>query len=133
MAQYQTRASKLAKSSYRYTHKISATETQYVDLPNGSTVEKPVEIWSRSAALYGTSLKSTQTIEGYSGKTDVQFAVHSIQNDPFSKFDFDTSMIIQVDGNKNVKYYVKNIARDTGIGYHVITLTTNNETSSSSY
>lgn len=125
MANYKTKASKLAKSSYRYTHKISATETQLVDLPNGMTDEVPVEIWSRHAALYETSVSSTIGVEGYSAKSDFQFAVRSIQNDPFSRFDFNNAMTIHVDNDKKTEYHIKNIARDTGIGYHVITLTKN--------
>lgn len=125
MVNYKTRASKLAKSSYRYTHKISATETQLVDLPNGMTDEVAVEIWSRHAALYETSVSSTIGVEGYSAKSDFQFAVRSIQNDPFSRFDFNNAMTIHVDDDKKTEYHIKNIARDTGIGYHVITLTKN--------
>lgn len=125
MANYKTKASKLAKSSYRYTHKISATETRYVDLPNGDTAAMPVEIWSRHAALYDTSVSSTIGVEGYSAKSDFQFAVRSIQNDPFSKFDFNTAMTVHVDNDNKTQYHIKNIARDTGLGYHVITLTKN--------
>ncbi|MDC2815436.1 hypothetical protein PO181_00255 [Leuconostoc suionicum] len=125
MAQYQTRASKLAKSSYRYVHKISATETELVDLPNGMTIEKPVTAWSRHCALYGTSLKSTQTIEGYNAKLDFQVAVKRIQNDPFMSFTFDTSAIIFLDNDTKTNYYIKNLERATDpFGYHVITLTT---------
>lgn len=94
MANYKMKASKLAKSSYRYTHKISATATQLVELPNGMTDEVAVEIWSSHAALYETSVCSTIGVEGYSAKSDFQFAVRFIQNDPFSRFDFNNEMTI---------------------------------------
>ncbi|MGL5900330.1 MAG: hypothetical protein ACRCZW_11840 [Lactobacillaceae bacterium] len=125
MAQYQTKASKLAKTPFKYTHLISKTTTKLVRLPNGSRVEQSVTEWSRHCALYGTSLKSTNGINGYDAKLDFQVAVKRIANDPFMSFTFDTSAIIFLDNDTTTNYYIKNLARATDpFGYHIITLTT---------
>lgn len=125
MAQYQTRASKLAKESYRYTHLLSKTTSKLVKLPNGTKITQQVTEWSRHCALYSTSLKSTNGIDGYNAKLDFQVAVKRVANDPFMKFDFDTSAVIFLDNDTTTKYYIKNLERATEpFGYHVITLTT---------
>lgn len=130
---YQSKSSKLLKSPYRFTHKITATESKRVDYPNGMTGTEQIETWSRPAAVYSTNMTSVASIEIYNAKYDIMFAVRKIANDPFDRFDFDTSVVLHIDDDKKTKYTIKNIQRaTTPNGYHVITLTTNADSSSSS-
>lgn len=130
---YQSKAEKLRRSSYRFTHKIKATESKRVDYDNGMSGTVQVETWSRPAAVYSTNMTSVASIEIYNAKYDIQFAVRKISNDPFDKLNFDTSIVLHVDDDKDTKYTIKNIQRATEPnGYHVLTLTTNADSSSSS-
>ncbi|MCT4380610.1 hypothetical protein [Leuconostoc pseudomesenteroides] len=123
---YQSKSAKLLKSPYRFTHKITATESKRVDYPNGMSGTEQVETWSRPAAVYSTNMTSVASIEIYNAKYDTQFAVRKIANDVFDKFNFDTSIVLHVDDDKNTKYKIKNIQRATEPnGYHILTLTTN--------
>lgn len=130
---YQSKSAKLLKSPYRFTHRITATESKRIDYDNGMTGTVQVETWSRPAALYATNMTSVASIEIYNAKYDIQFAVRKIANDPFDKFDFDTSVVLHVDSDTKTKYTVKNIQRSVmPNGYHILTLTTNADSSSSS-
>jgi len=122
---YQSKAEKLRRSSYRFTHKITATESKRVDYPNGMSGTEQVETWSRPAALYSTNMTSVTSIEIYNAKYDTQFAVRKIANDPLDQLNFDTSKVFHVDDSET-KYTIKNIQRATEPnGYHILTLTTN--------
>lgn len=123
---YQSKSAKLLKSPYRFTHRITATESKRIDYDNGMTGTVQVEVWSRPAALYSTDMTRIASIEIYNAKYDIQFAVRKIANDDFDNFNFDTSKVLHVDDDKVTKYWIKNIQRATmNNGYHVITLTTN--------
>lgn len=129
---YQTKAQRLLKSPYRFTHKIKATESKRVEYDNGMSGTVQVESWSRPAAVYSTNMTSVASIEIYNAKYDVIFAIRKIANDPFDDFGFDTTKILHIDDSKT-KYWIKNIQRATEPnGYHVITLTTNADGGSSS-
>lgn len=122
---YQSKASKLLKSPYRFTHKIKATESKRVEYDNGMSGTVQVESWSRPAAVYSTDMTRIASIEIYNAKYDIIFAVRKIANDPFDDFGFDTTKILHIDDSKT-KYWIKNLQRATEPnGYHVITLTTN--------
>lgn len=126
MMAYQTKAQKLLKSPYRFTHKITATESQLVDLPNGMTIDEQVETWSRPAAVYATNMTSVAGIEGYDATYMYQFAVRKIANDPFDSLSFDTSIILHVDSDQETKYTIANIQRATEPnGYHILTIKAN--------
>lgn len=122
---YITQKKLFAQQPYQFTHTLSASRLESVDLPNGSTVDKLVEVFKRKAALYHSSEKSTVTVSGFSSDSDLQFIIRKIPDDPFSKFDFDNSMAITLDGNEDVNYHIKNISRaDNALGaYHLITIT----------
>lgn len=123
---YQSKASKLLASPYRFTHRITATESKRIDYPNGMSGTEQVETWSRPAAVYSTSMTRIASIEIFNAKFDTMFAVRKIANDPFDDFNFDTSKVLHVDNDKKTKYTIKNIQRATmPNGYHIITLTTN--------
>lgn len=123
---YQSKAQKLLKSPYRFTHKIKLTESKRIEYSNGMTGTEQVETWSRRAAVYSTDMTRIASIEIYNAKYDIQFAVRKIANDPFDDFNFDTTKILHVDNDKDTKYWLKNIQRaTTPDGYHVLTLTTN--------
>jgi len=127
---YQSKSAKLLKSPYRFTHKIKATESKRIDYDNGMTGTVQVEVWSRPAALYQTNMTSVASIEIYNAKYDIQFAVRKIANDAFDDFNFDTSKVMHIDNDKETKYWIKNLQRATEPnGYHVITLTTNADSS----
>lgn len=122
---YQSKASKLLRSPYRFTHKIKLTESKRIDYDNGMTGTEQVEVWSRWAALYSTNMTSVASIEIYNAKYDIIFAVRKIANDPFDDFNFDTTKILHID-DSDTRYWIKNIQRATmPNGYHIITLTTN--------
>lgn len=130
---YQTKAQRLLKSPYRFTHKIKLTESKRIDYDNGMSGSIQVETMSRPAALYQTDMNRVASIEIFNAKYDVIFAVRKIANDPFDDFGFDTSKVLHVDNDNSTKYWLKNIQRATmNNGYHVITLTTNADSSSSS-
>lgn len=130
---YLSKAEKLRHSSYRFTHKITATESKRVDYPNGMTGTEQVETWSRPSALYSTNMTRIASIEIYNAKYDIQFAVRKIANDPFDDFNFNTAIVLHVDSDDKTKYTVKNIQRSVmPNGYHILTLTTNADSSSSS-
>lgn len=130
---YQTKAQKLLKSPFRFTHKIKLTESKRVDYDNGMSGSIQVETWSRPAALYQTDMTRVASVEIYNAKYDIQFAVRKIADDPFDRFDFDTSKVLHVDDDSKTKYTIKNIQRATmPNGYHIITLTTNADSSGSS-
>lgn len=130
---YQSKSSKLLNSPYRFTHRITATESKRVDYDNGMSGTEQVETWSRPAAVYSTNMTKIASIEIYNAKFDTQFAVRKIANDPFDKFNFDTSIILHVDDDKKTKYTIKNIQRATmPNGYHIVTLTTNADSSTTS-
>lgn len=130
---YQSKSAKLLNSPYRFTHKITATESKRVDYPNGMSGTEQVETWSRPSAVYSTNMTSVASIEIYNAKYDFQFAVRKINDDPFDRFDFDTSVVLHVDDDKKTKYTIKNIQRATmPNGYHVLTLTTNADGSTTS-
>jgi len=121
---YQSKASKLLKSPYRFTHKIKLTESKRIEYDNGMSGTVQVETWSRPAAVYSTDMTRIASIEIFNVKYDIMFAVRKIANDPFDKFNFDTSKVLHVDDDKVTKYTIKNIQRATmNNGYHVITLT----------
>lgn len=123
---YQSKSAKLLNSPYRFTHKITATESKRVDYPNGMSGTEQVETWSRPAAVYSTNMTSVASIEIYNAKYDTQFAVRKISNDQLDDFNFDTSKVFHIDNDKNTKYTIKNIQRATEPkGYHIVTLTTN--------
>lgn len=123
---YQSKASKLTRSPYRFTHKIKLTESKRIEYDNGMSGTVQVETWSRWAAVYSTDLTRINSIEIFNAKYDIQFAVRKIANDPFDDFNFDTSKVLHVDDDKKTKYWIKNIQRATmNNGYHIITLTTN--------
>ena len=127
---YQSKSAKLLKSPYRFTHKITATESKTVEYPNGSTGTEQVETWSRPAAVYSTNMTSVAGIEGYDASYMFQFAVRKIANDPFSKFNFDASIVLHVDDDSETKYTIKNIQRATEPnGYHIVTLSTHADSS----
>lgn len=127
---YQTKAQKLLKSPFRFTHKIKLTESKRVDYDNGMSGSIQVETWSRPAALYQTNVTAVSSVEIFNAKYDIQFAVRKIANDPFSDFGFDTSKVLHVDDDSKTKYTIKNIQRaTTPNGFHVITLTTNADSS----
>lgn len=122
---YQSKSAKLLNSPYRFTHKIKATESKRIDYDNGMTGTVQVETWSRPAAVYSTNMTSVASIEIYNAKYDTQFAVRKISNDPFDKLNFDTSVVLHVDDDKDTKYTIKNIQKATEPnGYHIITMTT---------
>ena len=130
---YQSKSAKLLNSPYRFTHKITATESKRVDYDNGMSGTVQVETWSRPAAVYSTNMTRIASIEIYNAKYDTQFAVRKIANDPFDKFNFDTSIILHVDDDKDTKYTIKNIQRATEpFGYHILTLTANADSSTTS-
>lgn len=130
---YQSKSAKLLRSPYRFTHKIKLTESKRIDYDNGMSGSIQVETWSRNAALYQTNMTSVASIEIYNAKYDIQFAVRKIANDPFDDFNFDTSKVLHVDDDKDTKYTIKNIQRATEPnGYHVLTLTTNADSTTSS-
>lgn len=130
---YQSKSAKLLNSPYRFTHKITATESKRVDYDNGMSGTVQVETWSRPAAVYSTNMTRIASIEIYNAKYDIQFAVKKISNDPFDKLNFNTAIVLHVDDDKDTKYTIKNIQRATEPnGYHVLTLTTNADSSSSS-
>ena len=123
---YQSKAQRLLKSSYRFTHKIKLTESKRIDYDNGMTGTVQVETWSRPAALYSTDMTRIASVEIFNAKYDVIFAVRKIANDPFDDFGFDVTKILHIDNDKATKYWVKNIQRATEPnGYHIVTLTTN--------
>lgn len=123
---YQSKSAKLLRSPYRFTHKIKLTESKRIDYDNGMTGTIQVEVWSRPAAVYATNMTSVASIEIYNAKYDIQFAVRKIANDPFDDFGFDTSKVMHINNDSETKYWIKNIQRATEPnGYHVITLTTN--------
>lgn len=129
---YQSKASKLLKSPYRFTHKIKLTESKRIDYDNGMTGTVQVETWSRPAALYQTDMTRINSIEIYNAKYDIQFAVRKINDDPFNDFGFDTTKVMHIDNDKDTKYWIKNIQRATEPnGYHVLTLTTNADSTTS--
>lgn len=129
---YQSKAVKLIKSPYRFTHKIKATESKRVDYPNGMSGTEQVETYSRPAAVYSTNMTSVASIEIYNAKYDVIFAVRKIFDDPFDDFGFDTSQVFHIDDDSKTKYTIKNIQRATEPdGYHILTLTTNSDGSTS--
>lgn len=130
---YQSKAQKLLKSPYRFTHKIKLTESKRIDYDNGMTGTVQVETWSRNAAVYSTDMTRIASVEIFNAKYDIQFAVRKIANDPFNDFNFDTSKVLHIDNDKDTKYWIKNLQRATmPNGYHIITLTTNADSSSSS-
>jgi len=121
---YQSKSAKLLKSPYRFTHKIKLTESKRIEYDNGMSGTVQVETWSRPAAVYSTDMTRIASIEIFNVKYDIMFAVRKIANDPFDKFNFDTSKVLHVDDDKVTKYTIKNIQRATmNNGYHVITLT----------
>ncbi|MCT3072137.1 hypothetical protein [Leuconostoc citreum] len=123
---YQTKAQKLLKSPYRFTHKIKLTESKRVDYDNGMSGSIQVETMSRPAALYSTDMTRIASVEIFNAKYDVIFAVRKVANDVFDRFDFDTTKVFHIDDDKVTKYTIKNIQRaTTPNGYHIITLTTN--------
>ncbi|MDM7647498.1 hypothetical protein QUE93_10815 [Leuconostoc falkenbergense] len=127
---YQSKSAKLLNSPYRFTHRIKATESKRVDYPNGMSGSVQVETWNRPAALYSTNMTSVASIEIYNAKYDIMFAVRKINDDPLDKLNFDTTKIFHLDDDKDTKYTIKNIQRATEPnGYHVITLTTNADSS----
>lgn len=127
---YQSKSAKLLHSPYRFTHRIKATESKRVDYPNGMSGSIQVETWNRPAALYSTNMTSVASIEIYNAKYDIQFAVRKIANDPLDQLNFDTTKVFHIDDDKDTKYTIKNIQRATmPNGYHVITLTTNADSS----
>lgn len=127
---YQSKSAKLLKSPYRFTHKITATESKTVEYDNGSTGTEQVETWSRPAAVYSTNMTSVAGLEGYDASYMFQFAVRKIANDPFDKFNFDASIILHVDDDKDTKYTIKNVQRATEPnGYHILTLSTHADSS----
>lgn len=129
---YQSKSAKLLHSPYRFTHKITATESKRVDYPNGMSGTEQVETWSRPASVYSTNMTSVASIEIYNAKYDIQFAVRKIANDPFDDFNFDTSKVLHVNDDKKTRYTIKNIQRATEPnGYHVLTLTTNADSTTS--
>lgn len=129
---YQSKSAILLKSPYRFTHKIKLTESKRVEYDNGMSGTVQVETWSRPAALYETNMTRIASIEIYNAKYDIQFAVRKVTNDPFDDFGFDTSVVLHVDDDKDTKYTVKNIQRATEPnGYHVLTLTTNADSTTS--
>jgi len=123
---YQSKSTKLLNSPYRFTHKITATESKRVDYPNGMSGTEQVETWSRPAAVYATNMTSVAGIEGYDATYMYQFAVRKIANDPFDDFNFDTSKVLHVDDDSKTKYTIANIQRATEPNsYHILTLKTN--------
>lgn len=123
---YQSKSAKLLNSPYRFTHKITATKSKRIDYDNGMSGTVQVDDWSRPAAIYSTSMTRIASIEIYNAKYDTQFAVRKINNDAFDNFNFDTSIILHIDDDKDTKYWIKNIQRATEPnGYHILTLTTN--------
>lgn len=123
---YQSKSTKLLNSPYRFTHKITATESKRVDYPNGMSGTEQVETWSRPAAVYATNMTSVAGIEGYDATYMYQFAVRKIANDPFDSLSFDTSIILHVDSDQETKYTIANIQRATEPNcYHILTLKTN--------
>ncbi|WP_260850002.1 hypothetical protein [Leuconostoc mesenteroides] len=130
---YQSKSTKLLNSPYRFTHKITATESKRIDYPNGMSGTEQVETYSRPAAVYSTNMVSVASIEIYNAKYDFQFAVRKITDDPFDDFNFDTSKVFHIDDDKKTKYTIKNIQRSTTPnGYHVLTLSTNSDSSTTS-
>lgn len=130
---YQSKSAKLLKSAYRFTHRIKATESKRVDYPNGMTGTIQVETWNRPAAVYSTNMTSVASIEIYNAKYDTQFAVRKIANDPLDQLNFDTTKVFHIDDDKDTKYTIKNIQRATEPnGYHIVTLTTNADSSTTS-
>lgn len=122
---YKSRKEKFRTQSNLYTHKISYTVSETVDLPNGMTVEEPKIVWWRWAALYESSMTSTTKVTGYDSTVDSQWCVHRVSNDPFMSMTFDTSAIIRLDNDDKTEYHIKNIDRaTTNNGVHIITLTT---------
>ena len=121
---YQSKAQKLLKSPYRFTHRIKATESKRVDYPNGMSGSIQVETWNRPAALYSTDMTRIASIEIYNVKYDIIFAVRKINDDPLDQLNFDTSKVFHIDDDKDTKYTIKNIQRATEPhGYHILTLT----------
>jgi len=130
---YQSKATKLLKSPYRFTHKIKLTESKRIDYDNGMTGTVQVETWSRPAAVYSTDMTRIASVEIFNAKYDIQFAVRKINDDPFDDFNFDTSKVLHVDNDSDTKYWIKNLQRATmPNGYHIITLTTNADSTTSS-
>jgi len=121
---YQSKASKLTRSPYRFTHKIKLTESKRIEYDNGMSGTVQVETWSRWAAVYSTDMTRIASVEIYNAKYDIQFAVRKINDAPFDDLLFDTSVVLHVDDDKNTKYTIKNIQRATEPnGYHILTLT----------
>ena len=118
---YQSKSAKLLNSPYRFTHKITAIESKRVDYPNGMSGTVQVETWSRPAAVYLTNMTSTAGIEGYDAKYDFQLAVRKTTNDSFESFNFDTSIVLHVDDDKNTKYNIQRATEPND--YHILTLT----------
>jgi len=130
---YQSKSAKLLKSPYRFTHKIKLTESKRIEYDNGMSGTVQVETWSRPAAVYSTDMTRIASIEIFNAKYDVIFAVRKIYDDPFDDFNFDTTKVMHIDNDKDTKYWIKNIQRATEPnGYHVLTLTTNADSTTSS-
>lgn len=59
-----------------------------------------------------------------------QFAVRKIFDDPFDKFNFDASIVLHIDDDKETKYTIRNVVRATEPnGYHILTLSTHADSS----
>lgn len=123
---YQSKAEKLRRSSYRFTHKLYSTTSVTKENPY-TGIEYTISTRSepRWCALYNTSLSSTTGVLGYDAHYDFQVAVRKIANDPFDEFTLDSISAYQFDDDEKTKYFIKDIKRATEPnGYHIITMTT---------
>jgi len=115
MAQYK-------KDRHAFKYRVIFSSLQNVDLPNGMTVQKPVELFKRWAAIHNASANYIQTLEGFDRRKDLVIAVNATYKDPIT-FDMDTdAMTVTVNGHD---YFIRVVDADEQAdldGFHLIYL-----------
>lgn len=127
---YQSKKEQLRKSTYRFNHKLFDTVSKEIENPyTGIVVTTEENGEPRWCAFYETSQRSTIGLDNYSATYDLQVAVRKTADDNFDNLKQDPLKVWHIDDDMDSKYYIKNIQRATEPnGYHIITLTTKEQT-----
>lgn len=110
------------KDRHAFKWRITFNKPELVDLPNGMTIEKPVEDFKRWAAVHKASATYIQTLDGFDRRYDIILAVNSIYKDKIN-FDFDYTLYTVT--FKEREYIIRILDLDEGVdlrGFHLIYL-----------
>lgn len=110
------------KDRHAFKYRAHFNTTELVDLPNGSTVSKTVEKFSRWAAIHKASAQYIQTLEGFDRRKDIVIAINAIYKDPIDfDFDFEAYSVTL----KGKEYDIRLVDADEGVdltGFHLLYL-----------